>query len=119
MQNRDVTAVVFNTKVSEKEELFKLKDNVKTKANEDKLSTDQFRGEIRRSVKGRKWMFWNRFSEKQPRTDPGHLSHGAQCWKGRCVLLLVTGGTGPCGLVGPFFLTVGKTMCRRLKSPFD
>ena len=70
--------MVFNTEVSEKEELFKLKDNVKAKANEDKLSTNQFRGEIRRSLKGRKWMFLNRFSEKQPRTDRGHLSHGAQ-----------------------------------------
>lgn len=54
MQSGDITAVVFNTKVSEKEELFKLKGNIKTRANEDKLSTDQFRGEIRRSRKGRK-----------------------------------------------------------------
>lgn len=73
-----LTAVVFITKISEKEELFKLKVKVKTKTNEDKLSTDQFRVEIKRSLKGRKWMFWNRFSEKQPRTDRSHWSHGAQ-----------------------------------------
>lgn len=54
----------FNTKVDEKEELLKLKDNVKIKADDDKLSTNQFRGEIRRSLKGRKWMFWNRFCKK-------------------------------------------------------
>lgn len=40
-------------------------------------------------------MFWNRFSES------GHFSHGAQSVLERIgLLLLVTGGTGPCGLVG-------------------
>ena len=71
-------AVVFNTKVSEKEESFKLKDNVNTKVNENKLSTDQFRGEITRSLKARKLLFWNRFRAKRPRTDCGHFSHGTQ-----------------------------------------
>lgn len=85
MQSRDITAVVFNTKVSKKEELFNLKQNVKTRANEDKVCRDQFRGEIRRSLKGRKWTFWNRFSKKQPRTDPGHFSHGAQSFWERMV----------------------------------
>lgn len=60
----DVTAVGFNTKVGEKEELFNLKKNVKIKADENKLITGQFRGEIRRSLKSRNWVFWNRFCEK-------------------------------------------------------
>lgn len=85
MQSGDITAVVFNTKVSKKEELFNLKRNVKTRANEDKVCRDQFRGEIRRSLKGRKWTFWNRFSKKQPRTDSGHFSHGVQSFWERMV----------------------------------
>lgn len=44
----------------------KLEQNVNTRANVDKVSTDQFRGEVRRSSKGRKCTFWSRFSKKQP-----------------------------------------------------
>lgn len=36
MQGGDIIAMVFNTKISEKEKLFKSRDNDKTKANEDK-----------------------------------------------------------------------------------
>lgn len=46
----------------------KLEQNVNTRANVDKVSTDQFRGEVRRSSKGRKCTFWSRFSKKQPQT---------------------------------------------------
>lgn len=85
----DISAVVLCTKVSKKEELVKLKQHINTRANVDKVSTDQFRGEIRRSSKDRKCTFWSRFSKKQPQIHMG-LS---QFEKGWWALPLTNSGT--------------------------
>lgn len=85
----DISAVVLYIKVSEKEELMKLKQHVNTRAKVNKVSTDQLRGEIRRSSKDRKCTFWSSFSKKQPQIHMGLSQFGKGWW----ALPLMNSGT--------------------------